>query len=134
MSTAATISRKITTTHSAALALPSSGWPWRSQRHSASSPDDAARSRQSYSAICTCGAVDDPARHCVELPTTLVHLVMAYFKAVQFVATRFDSAEAKAKAANALASFVEGGFEARRFTKAVYNALYLHLFGHIAHF
>lgn len=60
--------------------------------------------------------------------------VMAHFKASQFVATKFHDAEAKARAANALASFVETGFEVRRFTKAIYNALYLHLFGHIAHF
>lgn len=59
---------------------------------------------------------------------------MANFTASQFVATKFDTAEAKARAANALASFVESGFEVRRFTKTVYNALYLHLFGHIAHY
>jgi hypothetical protein len=59
---------------------------------------------------------------------------MAHFNASQFGATNFTTAEAKAGAANALASFVECGFEERRFTKAVYNALYLHLFGHIAHY
>lgn len=55
------------------------------------------------------------------------------FRAAQFRATRFDTAAAKAKAANALAAFVTAGFPRSKFTRRVYDALYLHLFGHIAH-
>jgi len=56
------------------------------------------------------------------------------FIASQFTPTKYDSAAQKAKMVNQLAAFVLGGFRRTQFTKDVYNALYLHLFGHIAHY
>lgn len=54
--------------------------------------------------------------------------------ASEFVATKFYTAEDKAKAVNALLAFVDAGFPMAKFTKRVYDALYLNLFGHIAHY
>lgn len=56
------------------------------------------------------------------------------FSASQFTATKWDTAEDKAKAANALASFVERGMPERGWRKGIYHTLYQHLFGHIAHY
>lgn len=57
------------------------------------------------------------------------------FTAAQFTATKFDSAEEKAKRANQLAVFIQAGMPASRFTKnGVYHTLYQHMFGHIAHY
>lgn len=56
------------------------------------------------------------------------------FSAERFTATQWDSADDKAKAANALAAFVEAGMPESRFTKSVYHTLYQHMFSHIAHF
>ena len=52
----------------------------------------------------------------------------------QFTATKYDTAEAKAKAANDLASFVERGMPEKGWRKGIYYTLHLHLFGHIAHY
>lgn len=56
------------------------------------------------------------------------------FSASQFTATQWDSAEAKAKAANDLASFVERGMPEKGWRKGIYHTLYQHLFSHIAHY
>lgn len=57
------------------------------------------------------------------------------FRADQFTPTAFDTAEDKAKAANALASFVDAGMPYSKFSKAgVYHTLYQHMYGHIAHY
>ncbi|MHB1524996.1 MAG: hypothetical protein ACYCZN_01730 [Candidatus Dormibacteria bacterium] len=56
------------------------------------------------------------------------------FDAGQFTATKFDSAEDKAKGLSALVSFIQSGFPESKFTRRVYDALYLHMLGHIAHF
>lgn len=56
------------------------------------------------------------------------------FEAAQFTATKWDSAEAKANALTDLVSFVDAGFPKGQFTGRVYDALYLHMLGHIAHY
>lgn len=56
------------------------------------------------------------------------------FEAQQFTATKFDSAEDKAKGLSALVSFIQAGFPKTKFTHRVYDVLYLHMFGHIAHY
>lgn len=56
------------------------------------------------------------------------------FGAEQFTATKWDSGEDKAKGLSALVSFIQAGFPEAKFTRRVYDVLYLHLFGHIAHF
>lgn len=56
------------------------------------------------------------------------------FEAGRFTATEFDSAEDKAKGLSAVASFIEAGFPERKFTRRVYDVLYLHMFGHFAHY
>lgn len=56
------------------------------------------------------------------------------FSADQFVATPYTSAEEKAKAANRLARFIERGFPEMAWNQPLYRSLYLHLFGHIAHY
>ena len=56
------------------------------------------------------------------------------FDAQQFTATKFGSAEDKAKGLSALVSFIEAGFPESKFTRRVYDALCLHMLGHIAHF
>jgi hypothetical protein len=59
---------------------------------------------------------------------------MKPFSANQFTGTRYETAEDKALAANQLAAFLLAGCPVERFTKRVYDALYLHSFGHIAHY
>jgi len=54
--------------------------------------------------------------------------------AEEFTATRFNTAEDKARFVNALLAFVDAGFPEAKFTKTVYDGLYLHCFGHIAHY
>lgn len=56
------------------------------------------------------------------------------FSPSQFTATKFDTAEQKAKAANDLASFVERGMPAKGWRKGIYHTLEGHMFGHIAHY
>jgi len=56
------------------------------------------------------------------------------FEGQQFTATKFDSADDKAKGLSALVSFIQAGFPKTKFTHRVYDGLYLHMFGHIAHF
>lgn len=51
-----------------------------------------------------------------------------------FTATQFATAEEKCNAANAIVAFIDSGFVREKFTKRVYDALCLHLFGHIAHY
>ena len=55
------------------------------------------------------------------------------FEASQFVGTKWDSADVKAKFANDLAKFVLSGFDEERFTQSLYRRLSL-TFGHIAHY
>lgn len=57
-----------------------------------------------------------------------------HFTASQFTATQFDSAENKAKWANAMATWIEAGFPAQRWTHNLYHHLYQHMYGHIAHY
>ena len=52
----------------------------------------------------------------------------------QFTTTKYDSAEAKAKWANAMASWVERGFPENGWRKSLYIPLSRHLYGHIAHY
>lgn len=56
-----------------------------------------------------------------------------YFKASQFVPTKWESAEQKAKFANQFARFVVSGFNPRLFPKWFYVRLSM-TFGHIAHY
>ena len=56
------------------------------------------------------------------------------FEAEQFTATKWASAEDKAKGLSALVSFIQAGFPGAKFTRRVYDVLYLHMLGHIAHF
>jgi len=56
------------------------------------------------------------------------------FEAEQFTATKFASAEDKAKGLSALVSFIQAGFPESKFTRRVYDVLHLHMFGHIAHY
>ena len=55
------------------------------------------------------------------------------FTADMFVASKFSTADEKADFANKLMAFIEGGFEERKFTKALYRRLSM-TFGFIAHF
>ena len=55
------------------------------------------------------------------------------FTAEMFTATRFDTAEEKAKFANHFVRFVESGFKETMFQKWFYNRLSM-TFGHIAHY
>lgn len=56
------------------------------------------------------------------------------FTADRFTSTEYDSAEEKAKWANAMVNFIEKGFREQDFTRRVYTGLYVHLYGHIAHY
>src|SRR5436853_622236 len=56
------------------------------------------------------------------------------FGAEQFTATEWDSAEDKAKWANAMASWIQRGFPQNGWRKSLYHHLQLHMYGHIAHF
>ena len=58
----------------------------------------------------------------------------AQFSAAQFTATKWATAEEKAKALNGLIRFIEAGFLEQRFTKAIYYALSQHLLGHCAEY
>lgn len=49
-----------------------------------------------------------------------------------FTATRFDTADDKARIAAQLITFIGGGYPRHRFTKRLYNTL-THMFGHIGH-
>ena len=55
-------------------------------------------------------------------------------EAEQFTATKWASVEDKAKGFRALVSFIQAGFPESKFTRRVYDVLYLHMLGHIAHF
>ena len=57
----------------------------------------------------------------------------ANFTAVDFIATKFASAEEKAKIANKLTRFILGGFKQGSFSQAMYTRL-SNMFGHIAHY
>lgn len=56
------------------------------------------------------------------------------FAAKRFTATQWASAEDKTTALSALVSFIQSGFPESKFTRRVYNVLYLHMLGHIAHY
>jgi hypothetical protein len=56
------------------------------------------------------------------------------FDPSRFTATKWATAEDKAQALEALARFVEGGFQRKAFTRRLYDALHLHMYGHIAEF
>ena len=56
------------------------------------------------------------------------------FSVEQFTATEWDSAEGKARWANAMAAWVERGFPERGFTNILYQQLHLHMYSHIAHY
>src|SRR5690348_10180530 len=56
------------------------------------------------------------------------------FQASQFTATEFDTAEHKARMANALLRFIERGCPFTMFTGPLYQAINLHLWSHIAEF
>jgi hypothetical protein len=58
----------------------------------------------------------------------------APFCAEQFTATRWDSAQEKAKWANAMASWAERGFPKEGWRKGLYQQLHTHMYGHIAHY
>ena len=58
----------------------------------------------------------------------------AQFSAARFTATKWATAEEKAKALNGLIRFIEAGFLEQRFTKAIYDALSQHLLGHCAEY
>jgi hypothetical protein len=55
------------------------------------------------------------------------------FKAADFTATKFASAEEKAKIANKLTRFILGGFKQASFSQTMYTRL-SNMFGHIAHY
>ena len=55
------------------------------------------------------------------------------FRAEQFAATRFDTAQGKADFGNQLLAFIAEGFPQARFTVKFYRVLHLH-FGLIAHY
>lgn len=56
------------------------------------------------------------------------------FSAENFTPTSFSTAEDKAETVTKLARFIDSGFKRTLFTKALYQALSLHFYGHIAHF
>lgn len=56
------------------------------------------------------------------------------FIAEQFTATAYDSAEDKAKWANAMASWILRGFPENGWREGLYYHLYQHMYCHIAHF
>lgn len=57
----------------------------------------------------------------------------ANFTEADFTATKFASAEEKAKIANKLTRFILGGFKQGSFSQAMYDRL-SNMFGHIAHY
>jgi len=56
------------------------------------------------------------------------------FTASQFTPTRYDTAAKKALALNQLTRFLANGCPESGFTEQAYRLLYLHTFGHIAHY
>src|SRR4051794_24602906 len=64
---------------------------------------------------------------------TLAAFQLPLLQAEQFVAARFDTAQAKADFGNQLLAFVAEGFPQRRFTQRFYRVLMQH-FGMIAHY
>jgi hypothetical protein len=63
---------------------------------------------------------------------TIRALTIPAFTAAEFTPTQWDSAEDKAKFANALMKFIADEFPRRSFTKSLYQGL-SNTFGHIAH-
>lgn len=57
----------------------------------------------------------------------------AQFQASSFIATKWATAEEKAKIANQMTRFILGGFQRGSFTKAMYERL-SNMFGHVAHY
>ena len=67
------------------------------------------------------------------MPASIVRaLTNPAFTAAEFSPTQWDSAEDKAKFANALMKFIAGDFPRQSFTKSLYQRL-SNTFGHIAH-
>ncbi len=67
------------------------------------------------------------------MPASIVRaLTNPAFTAAEFSPTQWDSAEDKAKFANALMKFIAGDFPRQSFTKSLYRRL-SNTFGHIAH-
>ena len=67
------------------------------------------------------------------LPAAIVRaLTTPAFQPHQFIATQWNSAEDKAKFANALMTFIANEFPRKSFTKSLYQRL-SNTFGHIAH-
>ncbi|WP_145144422.1 hypothetical protein [Roseomonas gilardii] len=64
---------------------------------------------------------------------TLATFQRPLLRAEQFVATRFDTAQAKADFGNQLLAFIAEGFPQKRFTQRFYRVLMQH-FGMIAHY
>lgn len=60
-------------------------------------------------------------------------MTKALFQAAQFTPTKYDSAADKAKFANHMVRFIEGGFNDSLFPKWFYTKLSM-CFGHIAHY
>ena len=68
------------------------------------------------------------------LPATTVRaLTTPAFTAAEFTATNWDSADDKAKFANALMKFIANEFPRQSFTKSLYRRL-SNTFGHIANY
>ena len=59
---------------------------------------------------------------------------MAAAQHLSFVATKWDGPEEKMKCYNWLKKFMLAGCPKKMWRKGAYNWLYLHLFGHIAHY
>ena len=60
--------------------------------------------------------------------------VIIPFTESMFTSTKFDSSAEKASAMNILANFVVNDFSSSLWSKRLYDILYLHMFGHIAHY
>src|ERR1700676_3664785 len=56
------------------------------------------------------------------------------FSTEQFMATKWDDAEAKTKWANAMAAWVQKGFPEKTFRRGLYEHLSIHMYGYIAHY
>src|SRR5437763_925292 len=56
------------------------------------------------------------------------------FRASQFKATKFTTAEEKAKFANMLVVWIQKGFPPGGWTKFLYHGLSQHMYSHIAHY
>jgi hypothetical protein len=55
------------------------------------------------------------------------------FSPEQFIPTKYDTAEEKAKWANAMSSWIQEGFPKSGWTSNLYYHLYQHMYNHIAH-